>query len=73
MVEYDTMSWRRFGVLLRCLGPNSALVTRIHSKGGFQGRDPVVALQTPEQAQAAFVSMFGHLKKSESKAPEPTR
>lgn len=53
------MSWRRFLVLLRCLSPNSATVTRIQGDRylGRKGEkeNTVVGAKATEQA---FQSMF---------------
>lgn len=55
------MSWRRFVVLLRGLGPNSACATRAQIKRMEErGRKDVVTIDGgPEATVAAFTSLFG--------------
>lgn len=58
------MSWRRFQVLVRCLSPHSATVTRLtvrHEIGSRKGA--AVRVTTPEAAQAAFAGIYGAAKK----------
>ena len=63
------MSWRLFSVLLRCMGPNSALVSHITQDREFgmagRTREPVNRIEGPKAAQSAFVSLFGHYKSKE--------
>ena len=55
------MSWRRFLVLVRGLSVNSTLVnSRVAAKRRGEDEGTLVEGQ---QAQRAFVSLFGHLKK----------
>lgn len=57
IVSIDSMSWRRFLVLLRGLSPNSATVThRIISRVGR--RPGVNTPRGPEAVQRAFEALF---------------
>jgi len=54
------MSWRRFAVLLRGLSPNAATVTKLASTREFgKHHEPVNVMGTPEEAQSAFMTLFG--------------
>ena len=53
------MTWRRFLVLVRGLSPQSASVTAAIARVEMGGDGtPVARMETPEQAQSAFVSLF---------------
>lgn len=59
------MSWRRFCVLLRCLSPQSATVTKLQAdRRAFEGRnpnrrrEPTVEVKDPKTAQRAFELAF---------------
>lgn len=54
------MTWRRFHVLIKCLSPNSATVTRIHANRyiGGKPREKVNTIVGPKAAQQAFDTLF---------------
>jgi hypothetical protein len=62
MAELETISWRRFAVLFRCLSPNSATVTRVSSSqymsDGTGRRQKVSTVTGPKAAQRAFDMLF---------------
>lgn len=51
------MSWRRFGVLVRCLSPGSATVARI-TAGNYIGSRKVNTVAGAKAADTAFDSLF---------------
>lgn len=55
------MSWRRFTVLLRGLGPHSACATRVQIRRleEQQGKRVVVVDGGPEQTTSVFTALFG--------------
>lgn len=82
MLVLPVMTWRRFQVLLRCLSPQSATLTRMQSKqyiGGGKG-EKTVSLDNPKAAEAAFMAAFATPKgakprrkrRAKSKGPAPT-
>jgi len=54
-----SMTWRKFRVLLRCLSPQSATITRLNADKyiGSRGHAPAT-VNTPEAAEAAFKAAF---------------
>ena len=53
------MSWRRFQVLVRCLSPNSATVSRLNAEGAFskkKGDENLVV--GAKNVDAAFDAQF---------------
>lgn len=55
------MSWRRFTVLLRGLGPHSACATRVQVRRleEQRGEKVVVVDGGPEQTTSVFSALFG--------------
>lgn len=62
------MSWRRFLVLLRGLGPWSALAWTLGSKGDKGGNGAVRVLEDPEEIEQHYRQLFGAPPK-----PQPPR
>lgn len=53
------MSWRRFVVLLRCLSPNSATVSRLQSTEFIgQAREGTVSVEGPEATDRALDLLY---------------
>lgn len=66
------MTWRRFHVLIKCLSPQSATVSRIQSTR-FIGGKPREKVQAPvgtKEAQRAFESIFGPKPHQSEKSPD---
>lgn len=60
MTALDTMTWRRFHVLIKCLSPHSATVNRIQSSRMFgQKNGAVNKVVGPKAAQQAFEALAG--------------
>jgi len=61
VAQIDGLSWRRFGALLRGLGPNSACVTRAAARkyGEVSDQRVTVVDGGPEAATAVFRALFG--------------
>lgn len=67
VVELPRMSFRRFMVLVRGLGPQSATVTRQINRrymGGPAGGPAVVVTRSPSESRAALASFFGRRQSS---------
>ena len=60
MLALDTMTWRRFRVLLKCLSPQSATLTRMSSEKYIGGapHERAHVVSGPKAAEAAFQAAF---------------
>ena len=59
--ELGSMSWRRFAILLRGLGPHSASATRASARKYARTSDDPAAvpmITDPEKARTAFSALF---------------
>lgn len=52
------MTWRKFRVLLRCLSPQSATITRLNADKYIGSKAQTNLVATPEAAEAAFQAAF---------------
>ena len=75
VVEVAGMTWRRFSVLLRGLGPASACNTRASQRKYARSSDnpaDVPAIEDPETARQAFSALFPPgVWGSKAAAPDP--
>jgi len=60
MEAMGDMSWRRFQVLVRCLSPGSATISRLNSSSyiGSSKRERVRTVAGAKAAEAAFQAAF---------------
>lgn len=64
------MTWRRFLVLLRGLSPQSASVNAAQSRVEFgEKAERVRTVESPDDAQSAFVTLFGGRGPGPAKPP----
>lgn len=58
-VEIETISWRKFMVLLRCLSPHSATINRLNSTEFIgQNRNQPVTVEGKANVDRAFDMIF---------------
>jgi len=76
MSSLRDMTWRRFQVLLRCLSPQSATLTRMQSKqyiGSGRKGEAVKTIEDPKAAEAAFMAAFATPKGKRGRKRRPAK